>query len=275
MTDRHILSGLHADRLSLGYDGAIVVDDLTVALPVGRITALVGPNASGKSTLLRGLARLLHPRGGAVYLDGRDIHSLPTAAVAKRLGILPQAPTAPDGLLVEDLVARGRYPHQSWLRQWSEADEEAVASALRLTRTEELRHRPVDELSGGQRQRAWIAMALAQETELMLLDEPTTYLDMAHQIEVLDLLQELNAREGRTIVLVLHDLNQASRYADHLVAMRDGRIRVVGRPADVVSEAMVSEVFGVRSRVIPDPVTGTPMVVAEAPTRRAEEPLRS
>ena len=260
---------LRTESLSLAYDGEPVVSELTLAIPVGRITALVGPNACGKSTLLRGLARLLRPRAGAVYLDGREIHRYPTRDVALQLGLLPQGPTAPEGLTVQDLVARGRYPHQSWFRQWSAADEEAVERSMRLTGTDALRERPVDELSGGQRQRAWIAMALAQETEIMLLDEPTTYLDLAHQIEVLDLLHELNEREGRTIVIVLHDLNQAARYADHLVAMRDGRIRVVGRPTDVVTEPMVRDVFGVDCRVMPDPVTGTPLVVPRARTERA------
>jgi len=255
---------LRAEGLSLAYDGEPVIHDLTLAIPDGRITALVGPNACGKSTLLRGLARLLKPRGGAVYLDGQDIHRYPTRQVALRLGLLPQAPTAPEGLTVEDLVARGRYPHQSWFRQWSADDEAVVERCLRLTATDQLRGRPVDELSGGQRQRAWIAMALAQQTGVMLLDEPTTYLDLAHQVEVLDLLAELNEVEGRTIVIVLHDLNQAARYADHLVALRDGRIRVVGRPVDVVTEAMVSEVFGIDCRVIPDPITGTPLVIPRA-----------
>jgi iron complex transport system ATP-binding protein len=261
--------GLRMRNLELAYDGHAVVSDLTLAIPEGRITALVGPNACGKSTLLRGMARLLKPRDGAVYLDGREIHRYPTRDVALRMGLLPQAPSAPEGLTVEDLVARGRFPHQSWLRQWSSEDEAAVERALRLTATTALRHRPVDELSGGQRQRAWIAMALAQETKLMLLDEPTTYLDLAHQIEVLDLLHDLNRREGRTIVIVVHDLNQAARYADHLVAMRDGRVRVVGRPADVVTEAMVRDVFGVESKVMPDPVSGTPLVIPLARNARA------
>jgi iron complex transport system ATP-binding protein len=258
---------LRADRVSLAYDGDPVVHELTLAIPDGRITALVGPNACGKSTLLRGLARLLKPRSGAVFLDGQEIHRYPTRQVALRLGLLPQAPAAPEGLTVEDLVARGRYPHQSWLRQWSAEDEQVVERCLRLTGTDALRERPVDELSGGQRQRAWIAMALAQDTGVMLLDEPTTYLDLAHQVEVLDLLAELNEIEGRTIVLVLHDLNQAARYADHLVAMREGRIRVVGRPVDVVTERMVAEVFGIECRVVPDPVTGTPLVIPRARVR--------
>ena len=263
------ISELRTERLTLAYDGTPIVSDLTLAIPDGRITALIGPNACGKSTLLRGLARMLRPRAGAVYLDGREIHRYPTREVALRLGLLPQAPSAPEGLTVEELVARGRYPHQTWFRQWSVEDEAAVERALALTGTDVLRDRPVDELSGGQRQRAWIAMALAQETELMLLDEPTTYLDLAHQIEVLDLLHELNEREGRTIVIVVHDLNQAARYADHLVAMRDGRIKVVGRPSDVVTEAMVRDVFGVDARVIPDPVTGTPLVLPRSRIERA------
>lgn len=268
MTDP-VDDGLRTRHLTLAYDGTPIVSDLTLAVPHGKLTALVGPNACGKSTLLRGLARLLKPRAGAVYLDGREIHRYPTREVALRLGLLPQAPIAPEGLTVEDLVARGRFPHQSWFQQWSVADQAAVERALDLTGTDALRNRPVDELSGGQRQRVWIAMALAQETDLMLLDEPTTYLDLAHQIEVLDLLHELNERDGRTIVIVLHDLNQAARYADHLVAMRDGTIRVVGRPADVVTEALVREVFGVEARVIPDPVTGTPLVIPRARNERA------
>jgi iron complex transport system ATP-binding protein len=269
-------TGLRAERLRLAYDGTPVIDDLTLAVPHGRITALVGPNACGKSTLLRGLARLLRPRGGSVYLDGREIHRYPTREVALRLGLLPQAPTAPEGLTVEDLVARGRYPHQRWFRQWSADDEAVVERAMRLTGTDALRDRPVDELSGGQRQRAWIAMALAQETELMLLDEPTTFLDLAHQIEVLDLLHELNEREGRTVVIVLHDLNLAARYAHAIVAMRDGKIVAAGGPGDVVTEPIVREVFGVDCRVVPDPVTGTPLVVPRARTERGEaDALRS
>jgi iron complex transport system ATP-binding protein len=269
---------ISAHDLTLAYGREAVVHDLTIAIPEGRITALVGPNACGKSTLLRGLARLLSPRSGGVVLDGEDIHRLSSRDVATRLGLLPQSPLAPEGLSVEDLVGRGRYPHQRWFRQWSSEDEAAVERALELTGTAELRHRPVDALSGGQRQRAWIAMALAQETPLLFLDEPTTYLDLAHQVEVLDLLHRLNVEEGRTIVLVIHDLNLACRYADHLVAMADGRIRVVGRPADVVSAAMVRDIFGVECRVLPDPVTGSPIVVPagrpdSARTHPVSEPL--
>jgi len=252
---------LRAERLHLAYDRVDVVRDLDLAIPPGRVTVIVGANACGKSTLLRALARLLAPRGGTVSLDGRQIARLPTREVATRLGILPQAPIAPEGLTVGDLVARGRHPHQRWFRQWSAEDEAAVRAALAATGTADLADRPVDELSGGQRQRAWIAMALAQGTEILLLDEPTTYLDMAHQVEVLDLLADLNATEGRTVVLVLHDLNQACRYAHHLVAMAGGRIVAEGPPADVVTEDLVRQVFGLDTRIIPDPVAGTPLVI--------------
>jgi iron complex transport system ATP-binding protein len=259
---------LRADDLTLGYGGEPIVDRLSLAIPAGRITALVGPNACGKSTLLRGLARLLKPRGGAVHLDGESIHRMPTKALARRLGLLPQAPTTPEGITVADLVARGRHPHGSWLRQWGAADEAAVEHALASTGTADLRDRAVDELSGGQRQRAWIALALAQETELMLLDEPTTYLDLAHQFDVLELLARLNADQGRTIVIVLHDLNQACRYADHLVALREGRIHAEGPPGEVVTEDLVREVFGLACRVIDDPITATPLCLPLAGERR-------
>ncbi len=250
---------LGAERLTVAYDDRDVVCDLDLAVPRGAITAVVGANGCGKSTLLRALARLLAPRSGRVLLDGRAIGELPTREVARRLGILPQSPAAPEGLTVEDLVARGRHPHQSWLQRWSAADEAAVEHALAATSTGELRHRPVDELSGGQRQRAWIAMTLAQETEVLLLDEPTTYLDVAHQIDVLDLLADLVADHGRTVVMVLHDLNHACRYADHLVAMCDGRVHAAGHPGEIVDAALVDEIFGMPSQVIPDPVTGTPL----------------
>ncbi|MFC3687245.1 ABC transporter ATP-binding protein [Aquipuribacter hungaricus] len=254
-------SRLGAEDLRLGYDDREVVRGLTLAVPTGAVTCVVGANACGKSTLLRGLARLLPARDGRVVLDGHDIRKLRTREVAARLGILPQSPTAPDGITVADLVSRGRYPHQTWLRQWGSEDEAAVAGAMVATGTLELAARPVDELSGGQRQRVWIAMALAQGTDLLLLDEPTTFLDLAHQVEVLDLLADLNETDGRTVVLVLHDLNQAARYADHLLAMKDGVVVAEGPPADVVTEGMVAEVFGLACRVVPDPVTGTPMVV--------------
>ena len=252
---------LAAERLTLGYGDRKVVRDLTVTIPTGRVTVVVGANACGKSTLLRGLARLLAPSDGAVLLDGKDITSLATRDVARVLGLLPQSPITPEGITVADLVGRGRYPHQGWFRQWTPDDDAAVADALAQTGVLDLAGRSVDELSGGQRQRVWIAMALAQRTDLLLLDEPTTFLDVAHQVEVLDLLADLNRDLGRTIVMVLHDLNLAARYADHLVAMKDGRIVAEGAPADVVTEETVAEVFGLASRVVPDPVSGTPMVV--------------
>ena len=247
-------SRLVAEEVSLGYGDRAVVDDLTVRVPDRAVTVVVGANACGKSTLLR-------PTSGAVLLDGAAIHRQPTKQVARTLGLLPQAPVTPEGVTVADLVGRGRHPHQGRFRRWSADDERAVAEALVLTGTTGLAGRVVDELSGGQRQRVWIAMALAQETDLLLLDEPTTYLDLAHQVEMLDLLADLNARRGTTVVMVLHDLNLAARYADHLVAMAGGRIAAEGAPEAVVTEEVVRDVFGLANRVVPDPVSGTPMVV--------------
>jgi len=252
---------LEAKNLTLAYDRVEVATDLSVSIPDGRITVIVGANACGKSTLLRALARLLKPKSGVVLLDGESVHRLPTKTVAAKLGILPQSPVSPESITVADLVARGRYPHQKWFKQWSKADEEAITAAMASTNTLDLATRSVDELSGGQRQRVWIAMALAQGTDILLLDEPTTYLDVAHQIDVLDLLVDLNQSEGRTIVLVLHDLNQACRYSHHLVAMREGSVVVEGAPADVVNEALVRDVFDLDAKVVPDPVSGTPMIV--------------
>lgn len=254
-------SRLRADGVRLAYEGRVVVDGLSLDIPDGRVTAIVGPNACGKSTLLRALSRLLRPAAGAVILDGELINRLPTKEVARRLGLLPQTPIAPEGILVADLVARGRTPHQKLFQQWSTNDEVAVGEALAATATADLADRPVDELSGGQRQRVWIAMAIAQQTDLLLLDEPTTFLDIAHQIEVLDLVARLNRHEGRTVVVVLHDLNLACRYADHIVAMRDGAILVSGPPSEVVTAANVTTVFGLDCIVIDDPVSHTPLVV--------------
>jgi iron complex transport system ATP-binding protein len=254
-------STLRADGLLLAYEHVEVARDLSVIVPSGKITAIVGANACGKSTLLRALARLLKPKAGTVLLDGESIHRLPTRLVATRLGILPQGPVAPEGITVADLVSRGRYPHQGWFRQWTDTDELAITQAMVATGTLDLASRPVDELSGGQRQRVWIAMTLAQETGILLLDEPTTYLDLAHQVEVLDLLVDLNRADGRTIVLVLHDLNHAARYSHHLVAMRDGTIVAQGPSAEVVDADLVRRVFDLDALVVPDPVAGTPMVV--------------
>ncbi|MGY1633612.1 ABC transporter ATP-binding protein [Geodermatophilus sp. SYSU D01186] len=258
MTTDHSLA---AEELVLGYGERTVIDGLDLTVPAGRITAIVGANACGKSTLLRSMSRLLSPRGGQVLLDGRAVHHLPAKELARTLGLLPQSPIAPEGITVADLVGRGRHPHQRVFSRWSREDDAAVATALEATRTTELADRSVDELSGGQRQRVWIAMALAQQTDLLLLDEPTTFLDVAHQVEVLDLLTDLNRTRGTTIVMVLHDLNLAARYADHLVALADGRLHVAGDPAAVLTEENVRAVFGLDSRVIVDPTSGRPLML--------------
>jgi iron complex transport system ATP-binding protein len=252
---------LRADGLVLGYEGRRVVEGLDLVVPNGRVTVIVGPNACGKSTLLRALARLMRPEEGAASLDGTDVHKYPSKQLATVLGLLPQQPIAPEGITVADLVGRGRFPRQGLFRQWTTADDEAVAEALRSTGTDDLAARHIEELSGGQRQRVWIAMALAQQTDILLLDEPTTFLDVTHQIEVLDLLQELNQERGTTVVMVLHDLNLAARYADHLVVMSAGRIVAEGAPRDVISAELVKQAFGLESLVIDDPVSGSPMVV--------------
>jgi iron complex transport system ATP-binding protein len=254
-------SRLSARGLRLGYGEDIVVDGLDLDVPDGAVTAVVGPNGCGKSTLLRALGRLLRPKAGEVLLDGRRIDRIPTREVARVIAMLPQAPVAPDGLTVADLVMRGRHPHQTWFRQWSPADQRIVAEALEWTDLRDLADRPVEALSGGQRQRAWISMALAQGTDMLLLDEPTTYLDLAHQIDVLDLVAKLHRERGRTIVMVLHDLNLAARYAEHVVAMRDGRIVARGTPAEVFTVELLEEIFGLSALVVPDPATGTPLVV--------------
>lgn len=252
---------LRAQGLTLKYGQRWVVDGLTADIPEGKVTMIVGANACGKSTLLRGLSRLLKPAAGVVTLHGKDIHSRPARELARTLGLLPQHPTAPDGIAVRDLVGRGRYPHQGFFRGWSTDDDAAVQRALEATETLELAERNVDELSGGQRQRVWIAMALAQETDVLLLDEPTTYLDLAHQVEVLDLITDLNRKRGTTVAIVLHDLNLAARYADHVIAMKGGEIVALGDPTTVVTEELVRRVFGLESRVIPDPVSGTPLII--------------
>jgi iron complex transport system ATP-binding protein len=255
------MNDLRGERLRLAYDRLEVAKDLSVEIPRAKITAIIGPNAGGKSTLLHALARLLKPKGGTVYLDREDIQRMPTRAVAARLGILPQLPSAPGGITVGDLVARGRYPYQTWFRRWTEDDAVAVADAMEATGVVELADRRVDELSGGQRQRAWIAMTLAQDTDILLLDEPTTHLDLSYAVDVLDLLVDLRVRHGRTIVVVLHQLDQACRYADHLIAMRAGGIVEQGPPKAIVTSELVRRVFDVDCRILVDPLTGTPMVV--------------
>ena len=252
---------LAGTALRVGYDQRTIIHELDIAIPDDSFTVIVGPNACGKSTLLRALARLLKPTQGQVVLDGQEITRYPSKEVAKRIGLLPQTSIAPDGISVIDLVSRGRYPHQSILRRWSAADEAAVLAAMEATNVTELSGRLVDELSGGQRQRVWVAMALAQETPLLLLDEPTTFLDITHQVELLDLFTRLNQEGGRTLVAVLHDLNQAARYATHLIAMREGHVVAQGAPADIVTAELVEEVFGLRCRIIDDPESHTPLVI--------------
>jgi len=260
---------LSAESIELHYGAKTVVRDLSLRIPDGRFSVIVGPNGCGKSTLLRSLCRLLPTASGQVLLDGRDIQQRPARELARELGLLPQGALVPEGLRVADLVARGRYPHQSLLRQWSRADADAVAAAMAATDVSELAQQRVDELSGGQRQRAWIAMVLAQQTPLLLLDEPTTYLDISHQIDLLELFRRLNREAGRTLVAVLHDLNQACRYADHLIALRDGRIVAEGPPAQIVTPALVRQLFDLDCVIIQDPVSHTPLVIARGRVQRS------
>ncbi|MEU8243001.1 ABC transporter ATP-binding protein [Actinoplanes missouriensis] len=255
------MTRLNARGLTLGYDDRAVVTDLDADILDGKVTAIVGANACGKSTLLRGLARLLKPRAGEVRLDGAVMSGMSTVEVAKVLGLLPQSPVAPAGVTVADLVARGRYPHQGWFRRWTDGDHEAVARALEATGTADLADRPLQQLSGGQRQRVWVAMALAQDTDLLLLDEPTTFLDINHQVELLRLLRTLNEDAGKTIVAVLHDLNLASRFCDHIIAMAGGAIVAEGPPTEVITAELVAKVFGLACVIVADPVAGTPIVV--------------
>lgn len=256
-TDHQLL----VEQLTLGYGDRTVIEHLDLTVPPGKVTAIVGANACGKSTLLRSMSRLLAPRGGRVVLDGKEVHRTPAKQLARTLGLLPQSPIAPEGITVADLVGRGRHPHQGILSRWSTEDDVAVAAALDATETSELADRHVDELSGGQRQRVWIAMVLAQQTDLLLLDEPTTFLDVSHQIEVLDLLTDLNRSRGTTIVMVLHDLNLAARYADHLIALAGGRLHAAGTPHEVLTEATVRAVFGLQNQVITDPTSGKPLML--------------
>ncbi|MDC6109889.1 ATP-binding cassette domain-containing protein [Serratia rubidaea] len=252
---------LRAENLTLGYDKKIVASDLSVAIPHGELTVIIGPNACGKSTLLRTLSRLMQPQQGQVWLNDKPIRDYATKEVARQLGLLPQTSVAPGDITVFDLVARGRYPHQRLFSRWREEDQQAVEDAMRATGVAELAEQAVDTLSGGQRQRVWIAMVLAQQTPLLLLDEPTTWLDITHQIELLELMRQLNRERGHTLVVVLHDLNHACRYATHLIAMRGGKVIAEGAPKDIVTSQLIEEVYGLKCMIIDDPVSHTPLVV--------------
>lgn len=264
VTTDYNLRELAADNLILDYGGATIIDGLSVTIPPGKITSIIGPNGCGKSTLLRALSRLLAPTSGQVTLDTRRLEEYPRKQLAQLLGLMPQSPVVPEGIIVSDLVGRGRYPYQGLLGKWDKRDYEVVADALTMTQTKDLAHRPVDELSGGQRQRVWVAMALAQETDILLLDEPTTYLDVANQLEILDLLVDLNSRSKTTIVMVLHDMNLAARYSDHLIAMKSGAIIASGSPKTVITTKTMHEVFGIDCVVIDDPISHTPLVTPKS-----------
>lgn len=256
---------LSAHSVSVGYGDTVISRDVTLDIPDGQVTTLIGANGCGKSTLLRGLSRLLPLSAGSVTLDGKKLGDYSSRELATRLSLLPQSPITPAGVTVADLVARGRHPHQSWLQQWSASHSAAVDEAMALTNVFQLRDRPVDSLSGGQRQRVWIAMVLAQDTDIVFLDEPTTYLDLAHSTDVLELVSTLNKEQGKTIVMVLHDLNLAARYSDNLVLMKDGSVTALGSPESTITPQALRDVFGLDSRVIEDPVTGGPLIVPERP----------
>lgn len=265
------MKALETKDLTLTYGEHIIIDELNLQIPKGKVTVLIGSNGCGKSTLLRSLARLMKPKEGQILLDGEKIAKMSTKEIAKRMAVLPQGPVAPEGLSVLQLVKQGRFPYQSWARQWSEEDERMVSNALAATKMTSFAEKAVDSLSGGQRQRAWIAMTLAQGTDTILLDEPTTYLDLTHQIEVLDILFELNEQQGSTVVMVLHDLNLACRYADHIVALADKKIYAQGRPEEIITEQLVRDVFQMESKIIPDPVYGTPMLIPFGKGRKVAE----
>ncbi|WP_070969129.1 ABC transporter ATP-binding protein [Vibrio sonorensis] len=259
-----IESTLVGEDLHLGYQSYTVSQGISVSIPKGKFTVIIGPNGCGKSTLLKSLCRLITPKQGQVLLDGKSIHNMPTKQVAKAIGLLPQTATAPEGIRVFDLVSRGRFPHQGVFKQWSEEDQRATVEALSSTGTLEFADRGVDQLSGGQRQRVWIAMALAQETPILMLDEPTTYLDITHQFDLLDLFRSINLEQNRTLVAVLHDLNQACRYADHIIAMKQGKVVAEGSPKSLITESLIKEVFEVDCVVIPDPLSGSPLVIPKS-----------
>lgn len=255
------------DSARLGYENRVICRDVSLTIPTGSYTAIIGPNACGKSTLLRAIARVLQPEAGRILLDGEEIAGIPTKQLATRLGLLPQTSLAPDGIRVADLVARGRFPHQGMFDRWSSTDEHEVRAAMAATGVSALSGRLVDELSGGQRQRVWVAMVLAQHTPTLLLDEPTTFLDITHQYGLLELFETLRTELKRTVVVVLHDLNQAARYASHLIVMKDGDVVTAGTPAEVMTADLVEQVYELPCRIVPDPETGAPMVIPRAALR--------
>jgi len=250
-----------ARDLVAGYDDRIILDHISLEIPSNQISVIIGANACGKSTLLKTLARIIKPKSGEILLDGQPIHKIPSKQLARVVGLLPQSPIVPEGITVADLVGRGRYPHQSMFGTWSRKDYEAVAEAMEIMRITDLANRPIDELSGGQRQRVWIAMALAQQTDILFLDEPTTYLDITYQIEILDMLTDLNRRYGTTIVMVLHDINLSARYADYLFAVRQGKLVAEGKPSEVITSELIKDVFGLDCTIIQDPISNSPSVV--------------
>lgn len=249
------------EHLVSGYDRKIIVNDVSLNLPIGKISVILGANACGKSTLLKTLARLIKPQSGSISLDGTSIDKIAPKKLARSIGLLPQSPIVPEGITVADLVSRGRFPYQSFLRSWSKEDARAVSEALDMMGISELANRNIDELSGGQRQRVWIAMALAQETDILFLDEPTTFLDISYQVEILDLLTELNRKKGTTIVMVLHEINLSARYADHIFVMKSGKVLAEGRPSEVISSELMKQAFSLNCDVIEDPISHSPLIV--------------
>ncbi|WP_186578684.1 ABC transporter ATP-binding protein [Aquibacillus kalidii] len=250
-----------AEEIVAGYDNKTIIHGISLEIPSNKISVIIGANASGKSTLLKTLARLIKPTSGKITLDGRQLNKIPPKQLARTLGLLPQSPIVPEGISVADLVGRGRFPHQSLFSGWTNKDYEAVAEAMDIMNITELANRHIDELSGGQRQRVWIAMALAQQTDILFLDEPTTFLDITYQVEILDLLTDLNRKHGTTIVMVLHDINLSARYADNIFAINQGKLVAEGEPSQVISSKLIEDIFGLHSTVIKDPVSGSPSVV--------------
>jgi iron complex transport system ATP-binding protein len=250
-----------SEGITAGYDDRTILHDVSLSIPNNKISVIIGANGCGKSTLLKTMARLIKPTSGQVTLDGKPINKIPPKQLARVLGLLPQSPIVPEGITVADLIGRGRYPHQSFLKGWTKQDYEAVAEAMEIMNITEFADRSIDELSGGQRQRVWIAMALAQQTDILFLDEPTTYLDITYQVEILDLLTDLNRKRGTTIVMVLHDINLSARYADHIFALQKGRLVAEGEPSDVITSTLIEEIFGLNCTVVSDPVSGSPSVV--------------